>query len=227
MKNPSISLLDTPEPKWFQTSPQKSSWASWLIQANHYGQIIQLEPKQRVDANRGDFFIVLKGCVVTSGIFPDGHKPVFVDALRRGDLIWPLKQKHVLFEYETRTPTFLMKIARDKYRDFMSGNSYYETVLMAGELDLMTKHSHAAQFHFAKDLDRIKRVISLLVHHPDSQATQRGIEVQASKEEIRYLAGVERRSGSRAFKVLEDEGVLSFSGYKSFLFKAQLQQVDA
>ncbi|SBW84194.1 catabolite gene activator protein [Pseudomonas veronii 1YdBTEX2] len=221
MKHSNIAVLETPEPDWFKTSPQKGTWASWLIHGNHYGTLIDLPPKTQLDTDRGNFFIVLQGCVVAYGLSPDGQsKGVFVDALRKGDMIWPLQPKQVRFGYETRSHTFLLSVSKSKYEEFMKANSYSETVLMAAELNLMTKHSQAAQFLFAKDLDRIKRVITMLVEHPDSRPTARGIEVQASKDEIRTLAGVERRSGSRAFKVLEEEGLMKFDGYKTFFFQS-------
>lgn len=40
----------------------------------------------------------------------------------------------------------------------------------------------------------------------------------ASKEEIRRLAGVERRSATRAFNIFQEKGLVVFSGYKRFFF---------
>lgn len=219
----SITVLATPEPAWFHTSPQKSSWASWLIQSNHYGSIIEIEPKEMIDTSTGDFYIVLQGCVTVSGVAPDRQKSVFVDALRSGDIIWSLNQKSVVFEYETRTKTCLLKVAKRKHAEFNTGISYYETVLMAGELNLMTKHSLATQFHFANPVDRVSRVINILVQHPEALSSPRGIEVHASKEDIRHLAGLERRLSSQAFKTLEGEGTVNFSGYKTFFYKEAVQ----
>jgi CRP-like cAMP-binding protein len=219
MKNQSLAVLDTPAPTWFATAPHAGSWSSWLVQGTHYGKVIDMGVKQPLVADTGDFFILLSGCIVVYGVSKEGSsKPVFVDALRRGDVICPLMHDQVKFIYETRTPAQLLRVSKEKYPAFMNDLRYSETVLLAAELHLMAKHSNAAQFHFAKDLERIKRVVNLLVQHPDSVHTPRGIEVHASKEEIRNLAGVERRSGSRAFKILEDEGVINFNGYKAFFY---------
>ncbi|HDS0957000.1 TPA: Crp/Fnr family transcriptional regulator [Pseudomonas putida] len=226
MKQPTITVFDTPEPEWFKTSPLKSSWASWLINGNHYGKLIEVQPKTTLDTNQGDFYIVLKGCVVAFALSLDGKsKSVFVDALRRGDMIWPLQPKQVRFGYETRSLTYLLQVPQAKYDEYMKSNGYSETVLMAAELDLVKKHSQSALYLFAKDLDRIKRVICMLVGHPDARPTDRGIEVMASKDEIRTLAGVERRSASRAFKVLEDEGTIKFDGYKTFFFQSPIEEL--
>lgn len=230
LKNHSLTILDTPPPSWFATAPHAGSWSSWLVQGSHYGKIIDMGVKQTLVADTGDFFILLSGCIIVFGVSQEStSKPVFVDALRRGDVICPLRHDQVKFVYETRTPAQLLRVSKEKYQAFMNDLRYSETVLLAAELHLMAKHSSAAQhlmakhssaaqFHFAKDLERIKRVINLLVQHPDSTQTPRGIEVQASKEEIRTLACVERRSGSRAFKILEDEGMINFNGYKAFYF---------
>lgn len=216
-KHPSISAFDTPEPDWFQNCPVKSTWTSWLINSNHYGSLIEVPPKETIKGS--DFHIVVKGCVLAFAQSLDGHpKGVFVDTLGPGDLIWPLPKKDVLFSYETRSLTHLISVPRAAYLEFSNSIVYSEAVLMAAELNLMTKHARASQFLFAKDLDRVKRVITTLAGHPDAHHSARGIEVMACKEEIRTLAGVERRSGSRAFKILEEEGTVRFCGYKSFLY---------
>lgn len=226
MKNPTLSVYETPEPAWFDSSPQKGPWATWLINGHHFGSVINLEARTQLDTSRGDFYVVLKGCVVSFGVAPDTtSRRVFVDVLRHGDLIWPLRQKQVEFVFETRSRTYLLKVPRAKYADYIIANPHSDTVLMAAELDLMTKHSQAAHVQFSRDIDRIKRVIQMLVEHPDARPTGRGIEVHASKEEIRSLAGVERRSGSRAFKTLEDEGTITFNGYKTFYYCAKSPEV--
>lgn len=220
MKHSNISVFETPEPAWFSTVPQKGNWASWLITGSHYGKLVALEPKSILNIELGGFYIVLKGCVVATALSPEGQgKAVFIDVLRNGDMIWPLKKKQVRFGYEVRTKTFLLSVSKAKYEEFMRANSYSETVLMAAELNLMTKHSQAAQYLFASDLERVKRIIAMLASHPDASSTDRGIEVQATKQEIRTLAGVERRAGVQIFKTLQDEGVLRFSGYKTFYYK--------
>jgi len=217
IKNPTLSVYETPEPAWFDNAPQRGPWATWLVTGHHFGSVVELQARTPLDAGRGDFFVVLKGCVVSYGVSPETpNRRVFVDVLRHGDLIWPLRQKQVEFAYETRSHTYLLKVPRSKYAEYIKANPHSETVLMAAELDLMTKHSQAAHVQFSRDIDRIKRVIAMLVNHPDARATSRGIEVQASKEEVRTLAGVERRSASRAFKTLEEDGVIVFSGYKTF-----------
>ncbi|XHV08050.1 putative catabolite gene activator family protein (plasmid) [Pseudomonas aeruginosa] len=223
IKNPTLAVYETPQPSWFDTSPQKGPWSTWLIHGVHMGATVELPAKTMIDTNRGDFYVVLKGSVVSYGASPETpNRRVFVDVLRPGDIIWPMRQKQVCFVFETRAKTYLLKVPKSKYSDYIVANPHSETVLMAGELDLMTKHSQAAHMQFSLDIDRIKRVIQILVEHPDARDTNRGIEVQASKEEIRTLAGVERRSGSRAFKTLEEEGTLSFNGYKSFFYRAPM-----
>ncbi|MDF9779227.1 hypothetical protein [Pseudomonas baetica] len=226
MKSPSLTLLDTPQPAWFGTAPHAGSWGSWLLQGSAYGNVIDLSANQPLVADKGDFYILLSGCIIVHGVSPQSSsKPIFVDALRRGDVICPLRHDQVKFLYKTRTAASLLKVSKDKYQAFMNDLKYSETVLLAAELHLMALHSNAAHLHFAKDLERIERVVNVLVQHPDSTHTPRGIEVQASKEEIRTLAGVERRSGSRAFKTLEDEGVLFFNGYKAFFYKASRKEM--
>jgi hypothetical protein len=60
------------------------SWASWLLQATAYGKVIEMGIKQPLAADKGDFFILLSGCIIVFGVAQEGAgKSVFVDALRR------------------------------------------------------------------------------------------------------------------------------------------------
>ncbi|MNZ75359.1 Cyclic AMP receptor-like protein [compost metagenome] len=93
-----------------------------------------------------------------------------------------------------------------------------EVVLMAAELNLLTKHATAASTVQMKDQDKIWRVVVNLASHPDVAHRPGGVEVKATREEIRRLAGVERRSASRAFHLFQEKGLVVFSGYKRFFF---------
>lgn len=81
---------------------------------------------------------------------------------------------------------------------------------MAAELNLLTKHATAASTVQMKDQDKIWRVVVNLASHPRCRVHRPGgVEVKATREEIRRLAGVERRSASRAFHLFQERDWLS------------------
>jgi len=215
-----VSVLSTPEPSWFKSSSLTAgSWASWLMMAHQYGRVVDHPAGIEIDANHGDFYILLNGTMVVSTVPPDPNlKPLFIDTLRRGDIIVPSRQPDLKFTYVVRGSASLLKVSKDKFNAFMNDMKNSEVVLMAAELNLLTKHATAASTVQMKDQDKIWRVVVNLASHPDVAHRPGGVEVKATREEIRRLAGVERRSASRAFHLFQEKGLVVFSGYKRFFF---------
>lgn len=215
-----VSVLSTPEPSWFKSSSLTAgSWASWLMMAHQYGRVVDHSAGFEVDAEAGDFYILLAGTMVVSSLPLDpALKPLFIDTLRRGDLIVPSRHSELKFSYVVRGSTSLLKVPKDKFRALMNDMKNSEVVMMAAEINLLTKHATAASTVQMKDQDKIWRVVVNLASHPEVDHRQGGVEVMASKEEIRRLAGVERRSATRAFNIFQEKGLVVFSGYKRFFF---------
>ncbi|MCG0377648.1 hypothetical protein [Pseudomonas aeruginosa] len=99
-----VSVLSTPEPSWFKSSSLTAgSWASWLMMAHQYGRVVDHPAGIEIDANHGDFYILLNGTMVVSTVPPDPNlKPLFIDTLRRGDIIVPSRHTDLKFTYVVR-----------------------------------------------------------------------------------------------------------------------------
>lgn len=223
-----VSVLATPEPSWFKSSSLTAgSWASWLMMAHQYGRVVQHDSAVEVDANTGDFYILLSGTIVVSTEPQDPNiKPLFVDTLRRGDIIIPARHSNLIFSYVVRGSAELLKVPKDKFNAFINDMKNSEVVLMAAELNLLAKHAAAASTVQLKDQDKIWRVVMNLASHPEVAHRAGGVEVLATKEEIRRLAGVERRSATRAFNHFQESGRVVFNGYKRFFFPLEKEAID-
>lgn len=164
-----VSVLSTPEPSWFKSSSLTAgSWASWLMMAHQYGRVVDHSAGIEIDANHGDFYILLNGTMVVSTVPPDPNlKPLFIDTLRRGDIIVPSRHTDLKFTYVVRGSASLLKVSKDKFNAFMNDMKNSEVVLMAAELNLLTKHATAASTVQMKDQDKIWRVVVNLASHPD------------------------------------------------------------
>lgn len=164
-----VSVLSTPEPSWFKSSSLTAgSWASWLMMAHQYGRVVDHPAGIEIDANHGDFYILLNGTMVVSTVPPDPNlKPLFIDTLRRGDIIVPSRHTDLKFTYVVRGSASLLKVSKDKFNAFMNDMKNSEVVLMAAELNLLTKHATAASTVQMKDQDKIWRVVVNLASHPD------------------------------------------------------------
>lgn len=80
-------------------------------------------------------------------------------------------------------------------------------------------YSRALSDSVGRDQDRIRRVLTMLASHPTAIDSKLGREVEANKQQIRDLAGVQKRSATRAFRALEESGVVSFYGYKRLFYR--------
>lgn len=212
-------LAKMPAPTWILNVPGlEDSWLSCLKLAERYGELLQVERGNVFRPVPDQLHMILKGCVVAvTELADDIPAPSFVCALRRGDILSPSIIQSIPISFIARTTTLVISIPREALDSDDKDSLLWERLCLALDTSLTRQYADAAQSSFQCDQDRILRVIQQLASHPDAQKTQIGIEVEASKEELRLWAGVHKRSASRAFRNLVDSGVASFSGYKRVL----------
>jgi CRP-like cAMP-binding protein len=195
-----ISALDLPAPAWLLDVPEVScEWAKLLIAASLHGRIETYARGTVLETSPHDLLLVLKGCVLA--IAPpqhdDGHH-VFISALRKGDIITPSINSRVRIGLHARSTTTALRVPQSAIPEYMS------------DVGVLSK--------LLRDQAKILRVIEILASHPEAVNTTAGMEIEASKDEIRTLAGVHRRSATRAFHALVEAGIVSFNGYKRVYF---------
>lgn len=224
-----ISVSNTPEPSYFsKSSLLEGSWASWLVTAMTHGQLCTMRAGGSINPADDDMFIVLAGCVVVTGI--DQHadsKPLFVSAMKCGDIIIKPQYSSVEFTYAARGEVQLLHLGGEHFREFSSSVKNSEAGIMATELTLLSLHGSAAHSLLLDENARVLRVAKGLAEHPDVPRTKEGVVVTSTKEELlSYAAIFNRRIGARAFKALEQTGQVVFDGYKKFIYRTDGGQIE-
>lgn len=216
-----VSVLDTPEPEYFHKTPLlEGSWASWLVTASSHGQTCSIKSGTVLRPSADDLFIVLGGCVVVTGIDAShSSKPLFVTAMKRGDIIIKPQYSSVDFSFTARNEVHLLHVSGKHYKDFRDAVKNSEAGIMATELTLLALHGVAAHSLLLNETSRLLRVATTLALHPDVPRGRNGTIVSCTKEQLLSYAGVfNRRIGARAFRELEEAGTIVFDGYKKFLY---------
>lgn len=220
------SILDTPAPSWLAKKPELAEpWARCLRSASKHGRLEDHDRGAILSNKESDFFLIIRGCVVvTSDPLEREAPPLFVSALQRGDIITPTIFQLVPVTLTVRSASTLLRVPKASLASFASEIGLCETLFMAVNMELTKLYAAAAQSVRLKDQDRILRVIESLALHSDAVITAVGNEVEVSKEEIRTLAGVQKRSATRAFHNLQEDGVIAFNGYKRVYYKGNISQ---
>jgi CRP-like cAMP-binding protein len=215
LSNP-ISALDLPAPGWLKEAPEVSAdWAKLLVAASLHGRIETYARGTEIETSPNDLLLVLKGCVlcIAPAQHDDGHH-IFISALRKGDIITPSIFSRVRIGLHARSTITALRVSHTVIPEYMSNPGVLEKLFFAMELELTRVFAEAATATLLRDQAKILRVIEILASHPEAICTTAGMEIEASKDEIRSLAGVHRRSATRAFHALVESGVVSFNGYK-------------
>lgn len=215
-----ITVLDVPAPEWIKHHPDLSPhWGELIICAKKYGRITQYEPGATITTTPGDLYLVINGCLIASTnplSVPDA--PIYISALKRGDIITPDICRKIPISLSARTNTTVLCIHSGSINDFAAEVSNSGQFLASLNIELAQKYAEAAQSLLLKDQDRILRVIANLATHPESKDTVDGIQIEIRREDVRKYAGVQIRSATRAFAGLSDSGVIKFNGYKRIYY---------
>lgn len=213
-------ILATPEPHWFgRSSLLSGSWPSWLITASQFGEECHFSNGTMIDPSRGDLFILMSGCVnIYAEMLDSGSSGALVDFLGPGDLVARQRHTEFDFKYRVRGKATVLMIKQDRIEAFSLALKNLEAGLMASEMHIVGKFAQAAASLLLPDTERLLRIAGSLASHPVSFRSQKGMEVHATKEEIRMYAGLMRRQAARAWAELADAGVVVFDGYKRFFY---------
>lgn len=219
-----VDLLTTPEPLHFSKTPLlEGIWASWLVTALRLGNIIHVPAGTVFQPTDTDLYIILDGCVIATCHDRDQSlKPLFVSAMQRSDMIIRSRYSQLAFSYTCKGAVQALHIQGTKFREFTNAVKNSEVALMATELTMLAMHGERAHSLLQEETSRLLSVIKSLASHPDVIRLHQGVQVSASKEELLTYSGIyNRRVGARAFKALDDAGIVRFHGYKRFTYIAE------
>lgn len=214
----STGLLDIPVPRWIaQDEVLFSFWGMTLLAVLKHGTIEMLRAGETLDTNGKALSLLIDGGLYA--ITNEGESREFmISFLRRGELLRPPSVEGLSVRFEAHTRSRVVTIPEASLQDFIREVAVAPRLLQTIELHLTQQYAAAVQTLKWRDKDRLQRVIQMLADHPTANDTRLGREIESSKQNIRRLAGVEKRSASRAFAVLVNSGLVAFYGYKRLFF---------
>ncbi len=217
----SNGLMDVPAPAWIKKDASLfAQWGQLLLAMIKHGAIDVLRKGEQLQLKPNEI-----GLLVDGGLYATDSPPgtdtraLLIDFLRRGDLFTPTISSNLHITLTPHCRTTCLIVHEDALsslrRDFDAWDKCFP-ILCAELAQSFTKAVSESQ---GKDQDKIRRVLSILAGHPTAIDSKLGREIEAGKQLIRDLAGVQKRSATRAFRALEDAGEVSFYGYKRLFFK--------
>lgn len=217
----SSGVLDVPAPEWIVNDttlfPQ---WGEFLLALIKHGAIETVRWPEGLTLEDNEFGLLIEGGVfaVDGQARPDARL-MLIQFLKRGDLLTSsTEHKRQLHLYPHSRTTCL--VVRDSLLEpFKADFPYWDRLLPKLRGGMAQAYEQATVETKGRDQDRIKRVLALMAAHPTSVDSKLGRQVEVGKQLIRDLAGVQKRSATRAFRALEEDGVVSFQGYKRLFFK--------
>lgn len=217
----SRGVMDVPVPDWIKAEESLfKTWGVCMMTLMKHSQIETL--------NRGDYLDLNTyrgGLVIDGGLYAlgqaghDENRKMFVHFFQRGELFASQAAESLHVDLMAHCRTSFLAVPKDAFHDFLNEFPHSERIVSTLELRMTQHFAQALQRTNGKDIDRIHRVLEMLADHPTATDTKLGKEIEASKQQICLLAGVQKRSASRAFKALEEAGHVNFYGYKRLFYR--------
>ncbi|MPQ69316.1 Crp/Fnr family transcriptional regulator [Pseudomonas sp. MWU12-2323] len=217
----SSGIMDVPAPSWIEgDEPLFSQWGQFLIAMIKHGTVETFRRTEAISMASSEFGLLIEG-----GVFAtdepkrvDGRR-VLVQFFQRGDLFAAAVSSNLQFQLTPHCRTICL-IVRERALDAFK-NEFLSWARLRPLLNdgLAQAYSQALIETVGRDQDRIRRVLAMLAKHPTSTDTKLGSEIEAGKQLIRDLAGVQKRSATRAFQALVEAGCVEFHGYKRLFYK--------
>lgn len=213
-------LTDVPVPAWVESDHLLfACWGRCLIQLIKHGKIKTLKRGEQLELNDFRVAMVVDGGVYAIGKAPhDPNRRILMHFYKRGELVLSGADNDPIELLEAHCRSTCLTLNQAQFDAFAGDFELAERLCSELRSEQASHLYQAIQSYAGRDIDRIKTTLQLLASHPTSITTKVGREIEASKGQIRDLAGVQKRSATRAFKMLEDQGVVAFSGYKRLFF---------
>lgn len=223
----SAGLMDVPAPNWVRDDPTLfSQWGMFLLTIIRHGSIETLRRADNLTLSPTEFAVVIEGGLyaLDDSTKDDGRK-LMVQFLRRGDLFSSTISNTLHLKLVAHCRTSCLVFRERAFDQFMDDFPSWERFSAPLKACMAQAYAEAVSSSVGRDQDRIRRVLALLANHPTATETPLGREIEAGKQQIRELAGVQKRSATRAFRALEEDGCVSFYGYKRLFYReAQCEQ---
>lgn len=217
----SSGIMDVPAPSWIEGDESLfSQWGQFLIAMIKHGTVETFRRTEPIPMESNEFGLLIEG-----GIFAtdepkneDGRR-VLVQFLRRGDLFAATISNNFQIQLTPHCRTVCLIVREGAMEGFKADFPSWEALIPLLRVGMAQACSRAVSETVGRDQDRIRRVLAMLAKHPTATDTKLGREIEAGKQLIRDLAGVQKRSATRAFHALVEAGCVSFYGYKRLFYR--------
>lgn len=217
----SNGLMDVPAPNWINDDATLfAQWGQLLLAMIKHGTIDVLRKGEQLRLKPNEIGLVVDGGLYATDCNPGGDsRALLIDFLRRGDLFTPAISSNLQITLTPHCRTTCLIVREDSLCLLRSNFEAWDKCFPILCAEIAKAFTRAVSESQGKDQNKIRRVLSILAGHPTAIDSNLGREIEAGKQLIRDLAGVQKRSATRAFRALEDAGEVSFYGYKRLFFK--------
>lgn len=217
----SNGLMDVPAPEWIeQDEALFSQWGLFLLAMIKHGIVETVQRNESLHLEHGEF-----GLLIDGGLFAvcrnsgSEGRDLLVQFLKRGDMITSAIGAKLPLSLTTPCKTNCLIVRQSAIQAFKAEFPLWDRAIPLLHALMAQAYSQALCETLGRDQDRIHRVLAMMAAHPTAINSTQGREIEAGKQQIRDLAGVQKRSASRAFRALEDAGYVNFHGYKRLYYK--------
>jgi hypothetical protein len=219
----SNGLMDVPAPTWITADATLfASWGQLMLAMIKHGSVETVRKGEQLSMRPAEFGLLIDGGLyATDSPLTHDSRALLIDFLRRGDLFSPTISGNLKINLTPHCKTtclIVREAALGAFKAEFEAWDMCEPILCA---EMAQAYSQAVSASIGKDQDKIRRVLSIMASHPTAIDSNLGREIEAGKQLIRDLAGVQKRSATRAFRFLEDAGEVSFYGYKRLFYRGQ------
>ncbi|NVL48646.1 Crp/Fnr family transcriptional regulator [Pseudomonas syringae pv. actinidiae] len=219
----SNGLLDVPAPKWIvEDETLFAHWGSFLLAVIKHGCVETVRRGESLELSSSEFGLMIEGGLYATDL-PDNNesRTVLIQFLQRGDLFSTSIGGSLHLHLHPHCKTTCLIVRRSVFEGFNTEFPFWDRIFPLLCAGMAQAYSRAVSESAGRDQDRIRRVLTMLANHPTAVDSKLGREVEANKQQIRDLAGVQKRSATRAFRALEESGIVSFYGYKRLFFREE------
>jgi hypothetical protein len=218
----SKGLMDVTAPSWLiEDETLFGQWGQLLIALIKHGTLESVRKGKTMDLGPNDIALLIDGGLyVTDMPVGDDGRTLLIDIIKRGDLFTSSFAHNLKPTLTAQALSRCLIVRESALEMFKADFDQWDRILSMVNVWMAQAYLQAVSQSFGRDQDRIRRVLSMMANHPTALDSRIGREIEAGKQLIRDLAGVQKRSATRAFRTLEENGEVCFYGYKRLFVKA-------
>ena len=220
----STGLMDVPAPEWIRGEQSLfGQWGKFLLAMIKHGQVEIVRRNETLTMADDDF-----GLMIDGGLYAldspggDDARSFLIEFFARGDLFTSAITNTLHLRLTPHCKTVCLIVRQSAIEAFLCDFPSWVKIKPIMQARMAQAYSKAVSDAIGRDQDKILRILTMLARHPTAIDSKLGREVEAGKQQIRDLAGVQKRSATRAFSALVDSGCVSFYGYKRLFFREHL-----